>query len=314
MTSLPSIRHLEYLVALDEHAHFGRAAAACDASQSSFSAGISELELHLRVRIAERNRRRVTMTSVGRRLALQARRVLAEAQAMLALAESEAGPMSGEVQLGSIPTIAPYVLPRLLPAMRQRFPHLDLLLREDKTPELLQQLADGRLDLLLMAFPYATPGCETLMLLRDPYLYACGGDGPLAGHASISARDIQSQPLMLLEPGHCLHSHALPVLQTAAKAHGTTFSATSLQTLVAMVAVGIGTTLLPRLAVDAGLVTGSGVITRPLGYAGGERRIGLCWRQGSARAADYRRLGEAIREWATQNHVAEPLPEAAAVR
>jgi len=307
MKTLPSLRHLEYLAALDEYGHFGRAAAACGASQSSFSAGIAELEQQLGVRLAERDRRHVLVTATGRRLAARARTLLADARALVEAASAEARPMSGEIRLGSIPTIAPFVMPRLLPAMRERFPDLDLVLREDKTPPLLEQLAQGRLDLLLIAFPYETPGCETMMLFRDAYLFACDRASPLAGVEAVRSRDIGREPLMLLEPGHCLHSHALPVLETAGKAPEATFSGTSLQTLVAMVAVGMGSTLLPRLAVDGGLLQGSDVVTRPLGYEGGKRSIGLAWRRGSARAGEFRQLGEAIRDWARRAGVGEPL-------
>ena len=308
MKSLPSLRHLEYLAALDEHGHFGRAAAACGVSQSTFSAGISELEQQLGVRIAERDRRKVLVTGVGRRLAVQARKLLADARALVDAAEAGSRPMAGELVLGSIPTIAPFLMPRLLPALRAQFPELRLALREDKTPALLEQLAQGRLDLLLMAFPYETPGCETMPLFRDGYLFACDKTSPLAKVPAVASRDIATQPLMLLEPGHCLHSHALPVLETAGNAPEATFSATSLQTLVAMVAVGMGTTLLPQLAVDGGLLQGSDVVTRPLGYQGGKRTIGLAWRRGSARAAEFRALGQAIRDWAFKNGVGEALP------
>lgn len=310
MKNLPSLRHLEYLAALDEHGHFGRAAAACDASQSAFSAGIAELEQLLGTRLAERDRRHVLVTATGKRLAARARTLLADARALVDMAAADARPMSGRIVLGSIPTIAPFVMPRLLPALRQRFPDLDLVLREDKTPVLLEQLAQARLDLLLIAFPYETPGCETMMLFRDGYVFACGRDSPLAHVDAVKSRDIGSQQLMLLEPGHCLHSHALPVLETAGRAPEATFSATSLQTLVAMVAVGMGTTLLPQLAVDGGLLQGSEVVTRPLGYEGGKRTIGLAWRRNSASAAEFRQLGQAIQEWARTSHTGEPLPGA----
>lgn len=308
MKALPSLRQLEFLAALDEHGHFGHAAAACGVSQSTFSAGFAELEQQLGVALAERDRRKVVVTAVGRRLAARARALLAEARALVEAAEAESSPLSGELLFGSIPTIAPFLLPRLLPALRQRFPALRLQLREDKTPQLLEQLAEGRLDLLLIAFPYATPGCETQMLFRDDYLFACERGSPMARAESVGSRDIAAQPLMLLEPGHCLHSHALPVLEAAASSRETTFSATSLQTLVAMVAVGMGATLLPRLAVDAGLLEGSRVVTRPLGYAGGKRTLGLCWRAGSQRAEEFRGLGSAIQQWAQAQGVGEALP------
>lgn len=305
--ALPSLRQLEYLSALEEHGHFGRAAAACGVSTSTLSGGLAELERLLGVTLAERDRRHVLITSSGRRLAQRARRLLDEVQAWMDLAGREAAPMSGQIRLGSIPTIAPFLLPRLLPALRVPFPQLDLVLREDKTTELLAQLADGRLDLLLIAFPYQTPGCETMMLFNDGYLFACESGHRLARAQSVPSSEIARQPLMLLEPAHCLHSHALPVLEAAARAPDATFAATSLQTLVAMVAVGMGTTLLPQLAVAGGLLQGSPVVTRPLGYHSGKRSIGLCWRQSSARAEDFRALGRQIQAWALHHGVGEAL-------
>jgi LysR family hydrogen peroxide-inducible transcriptional activator len=308
MKTLPSLRQLEFLAALDEHGHFGQAAAACGVSQSTFSAGFAELEQQLGVALAERDRRKVLITAVGRRLAVRARALLADARALVEAAEAESSPLSGELLLGSIPTIAPFLLPRLLPALRKRFPRLILQLREDKTPQLLEQLAEGRLDLLLIAYPYPTPGCEQHPLFRDEYLFACERGSAASRLQAVSSKDMAGQSLMLLEPGHCLHSHALPVLDAAARSRESTFAATSLQTLVAMVAVGIGTTLLPRLAVDAGLLQGSRVVTRPLGYASGKRTLGLCWRSGSARTEEFHALGRSIQQWAAEQGIGEALP------
>lgn len=307
MRSLPSLRQLDCLAALDEHGHFGRAAASRGLSPSSFSAAITELESLLGLQLAERDRRHVVVTAAGRRLAARARRLVADARALVESAHADAAPLSGELSLGSIPTIAPYLMPRLLPALREDFPALDLLLREDKTPALLEQLAEGRLDLLLIAFPYATPGCDTLPLFTDDYLFACAPGSPLADAKAVRARDLQRESLMLLEPGHCLHSHALPVMDAAARSPEATFAATSLPTLVAMVAVGMGSTLLPRLAVDAGLLQGGAVVTRPLGWVAGKRTLGLCWRRGSPRAGEFRALGAAIQAWAAEAGVGGAL-------
>ena len=297
MKALPSLRHLRYLVALEQHQHFAHAASACGVSQSTLSAGIRELESVLGVSVAQRDRRNVVITPIGRRVAEMARVVLHDAENLIEMCASSAAPMTGEVNLGSIPTIGPFLLPQLLPHLKQRFPALDIHLREDKSKALLQQLAEHRLDLLLLAFPYETPDCETMMLFRDAYRFACKPDDPLARLDAIGSRDLALRRLMLLEPEHCLHSHALPVLETAAERRTTTFAGTSLQTLVAMVSVGIGNTLLPELAIAGGVLQASDVITRPLGYRAGAREIGLCWRQGNPRADDFRRIGEAIRAW-----------------
>jgi LysR family hydrogen peroxide-inducible transcriptional activator len=307
MIALPSLRQLEYLVALDTHGHFAEAARACGVGTPAFSSGLAAMEALLGIRVADRDRRRVAMTPIGRRLAAQARRVLAEAMAFSALAAGESPPMAGTWRLGSIPTIAPFLMPRLLPAMRQRFPDLDLALSEGKTIDLLAQLEDGRLDLLLIAFPYEVPSCDAEFLFADSYLFACSPRCELAGTPRIGPEAIASQPLMLLEASNCLHHHALPVLETAAKAPQATFAGTSLHTLAAMVAVDMGSTLLPTLAVEGGLLRGTDVVVRPLGYEAGRRTLGLCWRRGHVRANEFRQLGGAIREWAVALGIGEPL-------
>lgn len=307
MDSTPSLRQLEYLVALDAHGHFTEAARACGVGAPAFSSGLAALEERLGVSLAERNRRRVSMSPTGRRLAAQAKRVLAEATAFMALAQSESRPMAGTWRLGSIPTIAPFLMPRLLPAMRERFPELDLLLSEEKTFQLLAEIETGHLDLLLIAFPYEVPGCEVDLLFHDSYRFACSPRCALAEAPEIGPMEITSQPLMLLEPTYCLHHHALPVLETAVSAPQTTFAGTSLQTLTAMVAVDMGCTLLPTLAVEGGLLRGGGVVTRPLAYEGGRRTLGLCWRRGHARTAEFREFGAALREWAEATGIGEPL-------
>lgn len=307
MDTLPSLRQLEYLVALDAHRHFADAARACGVGTPAFSSGLAALESLLGVRVADRDRRHVAMTPIGRRLAAQAKRVLAEATALSALAVGESPPMAGTWRFGSIPTIAPFLMPRLLPAMRERFPDLDLALSEAKTTDLLGQLEDGRLDLLLIAFPYEVPGCDTEPLFDDSYLFACSPRCELAGKSRIGPKDIASQRLMLLEASNCLHHHALPVLETAAKAPQATFAGTSLQTLAAMVAVDMGSTLLPTLAVEGGLLSRTNVVARPLGYEAGRRTLGLCWHQGHVRAHEFRQFGAAIREWAMASGIGEAL-------
>lgn len=307
MDSPPSLRQLEYLVALDAHGHFTEAARACGVGAPAFSSGLAALEERLGMSVADRDRRHVAMSPAGRRLAAQAKRVLAEAAAFMALAQSESRPMAGTWRFGSIPTIAPFLMPKLLPAMRKRFPELDLLLSEDKTPELLVDLGTGHLDLLLIAFPYEAPGCEVDLLFHDSYRFACSPRCALAKAPRIGPKEIASQPLMLLEASNCLHHHALPVLKTAAAAPQTTFAGTSLQTLAAMVAVDMGSTLLPTLAIEGGLLQGGGVVTRPLGYNGGRRTLGLCWRREHARADEFRKLGAALRDWTQAAGIGEGL-------
>lgn len=298
MRQFPNLRHLSYLVALAEHRHFGKAADASAVTQSTLSAGIRELEAVFGVKVAERTKRSVILTPIGRRLADMAEHLLGAVEDMLDTADEAAEPMAGTVELGTIPTIGPYLLPRLIPFLRERFPRLRFSLREDKTSALLERLGDGRLDLLLMAFPYATEGLETFMLFDDAYRFACAPDDPLASAQSVDIAALGGEPLMLLERDHCLHSHALPLLEAAPDVASTTYSATSLPTLVAMVAEGMGATLLPDLAINAGVSAQGQVVIRPLCGAANYRSIGLCWRRQSGRAETFRRLGDCLKTWA----------------
>lgn len=300
MRHLPNIRHLHYLVALAERLHFGQAADACAVTQSTLSAGIRELEAVLGVQVAERTKRSVILTPIGHRLAERARHVLRLVEEMADEASDAVEPMTGIIEIGAIPTIGPYLLPRLIPHLRAQFPRLRFAVREDKTQALLERLTAGRLDVVLMAFPYATEACDTLMLFDDAYRFACAVDHPMATAAAVDLAAMAGESLMLLERDHCLHSHALPVFEQAPEKALTSFSATSLPTLVAMVAEDMGTTLLPDLAIQAGVTAGSRVAIRPLAGASNARQVGLAWRRQAARAETFRRLGETMRAWAAQ--------------
>ncbi len=298
MRAYPNLRHLAYLVALAEHRHFGKAAEASSVTQSTLSAGIRELETVLGVQVAERTKRSVILTPIGHVLADKAAALLRSADDMLDIAAEATAPFSGTISLGTIPTIGPYLLPRIIPALRERFPELRFALREDKTGELLDRLAHGRLDLVLIAFPYETDGLETMMLFEDAYRFACAADHPFAHVESIALERLGGERLMLLEKDHCLHSHALPLLQGAPDIAEATFSATSLPTLVAMVAEGMGATLLPDLAINAGIASGSEIAIRPMSGEANRRSIGLAWRRQSGRADTFREIGDFLRGWA----------------
>lgn len=295
---LPNLRQLRYLVALADHSHFGRAADACGVTQSTLSVGIRELEAVLGVTLAERTKRTVFITPAGLQIAERARHLLQEAEALIEMGARAALPLTGQLALGVIPTIGPFLLPRLLPYISGRYPELRLVLREDKTGALLERLAAGRLDLLLMAFPYDVGGFETMALFKDPYWFACSPQHSLADAQCLSEDNLNGEPLLLLEKDQCLHSHALPFLEAAPRRMQTTFSATSLHTLVAMVAEGMGATLLPESALSAGILKGSPVVTRPLSDQANAREIGLCWRRQSMRDEEFRALGRLIQTWA----------------
>jgi LysR family hydrogen peroxide-inducible transcriptional activator len=301
---LPNLRHLRYLVALHDHLGFSRAAEACFVTQSTLSAGIRELESHLGVTVAERTKRSVVITPAGRRLVARARLLLRDAEALVAMGREDGAPMSGVMEMGVLPTIGPFLLPPLIRDLGREFPRLRLALREDKTRHLLDQLAEGRLDLVLMAFPYETPGMETFMLFDDAYRYATAASAspaPRGPYRIDASTDLDQQALLLLEHDHCLHSHALPALQHAAEIEHANFSSTSLHTLVAMVAAGMGATFLPDLAINGGILQGSDVLVRPLSDDANARTIGMCWRRQSPRAEAFRELGGFIKAWAETN-------------
>ncbi|MGE5503839.1 MAG: LysR substrate-binding domain-containing protein [Actinomycetota bacterium] len=289
---LPTLRQLRYLVALDEHRHFGRAAEACLATQSTLSAGLQELETLLGVPLFERTKRRVMPTPLGAEIVTRAREVLRGAEEIAELAHAARQPLSGPLRLGVIPTIGPFLLPRVLPALRAAYPSLRLYLREDLTARLMERLANGDLDAVLIALPYAAE-VETVALFDDPFLLACPPGHPLAAKAAVASADLAGADLLLLEEGHCLRDHALSACRLPAPSRGEGVLATSLATLVQMAANGLGITLLPKMAVDAGILAGTDLVVRNLNDAPA-RTIGLAWRPSSPRKDEFRVLGKAL--------------------
>ena len=294
MLNLPTLRQWRYLVTLAESRHFGRAAEACFVTQSTLSAGIQELESQLGAALVDRTKRKVVLTPLGEELTGRARELLADAEDMVLLARAAAAPLSGPLRLGVIPTISPFLLPRVLPALRKRFPDLRLFLREDLTARLVDQLQAGKLDLLLLALPYEGSGLDTLTLFDDDFLVASRSDHPLAKRAGVKLADLAEAPLLLLEDGHCLRDHALAACRLPPSPRRDGFAATSLHTLVQMVDNGLGVTLLPKLALDAGILRGTDVVARPLLGETAARHIGLAWRRGTQRAKEFTLFGEAL--------------------
>ena len=291
MRILPTLRQLRYLVALAEHRHFGRAAEACSATQSTLSAGLQELENALGAVLVERTKRRVMLTPLGEEIVARARVVLRGAEDIADVAAASGQPLSGPLRLGVIPTIGPYLLPRVLPALRQEFPALRLYLREEQSARLVDRLANGDLDLAILALPYPAGELETRMVGTDPFVLACRPDHPLAAHALVSPEDLEGQDLLLMEEGHCLREHALAACRLSGPAKGDGILATSLTTLVQMVANGLGVTLLPEMAVASNILAGTGLVTRPLSD-GASRAIGLMWRVSSPRKVEFAKLAE----------------------
>jgi LysR family hydrogen peroxide-inducible transcriptional activator len=295
MIALPSPQQLRYLLALAEHHHFGRAAEACAVTQSTLSAGLLALERQLGVRILDRDGgKRVVFTALGHELVARARTAMVALEAIGETAVAAGAPMAGPLRMGVIPTVGPFMLPRLMPALRAAFPKLQLLLREDVTDHLLERLADGRLDVLLLALPCACAGASTLGVLRDEFLATLPPGHPLAEQEAVPTAALAGERLLLLEDGHCLRDQALAACGQLGQDGADAFAATSLHTLVQMVAGGLGVTLLPRLAVEAGVTAGAEVAIRPLAGAGAWRTLGLAWRPNSPRANEYRALGPVL--------------------
>jgi LysR family hydrogen peroxide-inducible transcriptional activator len=295
MIALPSAQQLRYLIALAEHQHFGRAASVCAVTQSTLSAGILALERQLDIRVLDRDAgKRVMFTPVGREVVARARDALAALESVVEVADSSRAPMTGPVRLGVIPTIGPFLLPRLMPVLRTQFPRLRLFLREDTTERLLDRLRGNRLDVALLALPCACGTSETLAVMRDPFLAALPPGHKLAALDEIPVKALALERLLLLEDGHCLRDQTLAACGFARGAAPAEpidgFAATSLHTLIQMVAGGLGVTLVPRIAVDAGLTAGTDVELRPLAGPDTWRTIGLAWRPNTPRAADYRAL------------------------
>ena len=295
MTPLPTLRQLRYLVALADHRHFGHAAEECLVTQSTLSAGLQELETLLGAPLVERTRRSVMVTSLGDEVAERARRLLRDARDLVDTVRAADAPLSGPLRLGVIPTVAPYLLPRLLPSLRQAYPQLRLILREDLSARLMEALKAGELDVLLLALPWPADGVTFLPLGDDPFLLAVPPGHALAGDGPFDIADLPSDQLLLLEEGHCLRDHALAACRLAPH-HDHGLTGTSLHTVVQMVAGGLGITLLPQMAVESGALAGSGLVVRPLtgGDGAPTRGIGLAWRAASARATDFRLLGAAL--------------------
>jgi len=290
MIPLPTLRQLRYLSALAEHRHFGRAAEACLVTQSTLSAGLQELEQILGSTLVERTKRWVMLTPLGAEVERRGARLLREAEDMVEMVQAASEPLSGTLRLGVIPTIAPYLLPRLLPPLRLAHPKLKLYLREDLSARLLDSLNSGQIDAALLALPYDADGVELAVIGDDPFLLACLPEHPLAAKADLCGDDLASAELLLLEEGHCLREHALAACHLPSSRSGESVRGTSLHTVVQMAASGLGVTLLPKLAVDAGAADGTGLVLRPLGSDAPARRLALMWRKSSPRGQEFQQL------------------------
>ncbi len=295
-TYLPTIKQLQYLVALHEQGHFGRAAEASFVSQSTLSAGIRELESLLGVTLVERSRRVVRFTPLGEAVVAKAHRLLREGEELSALVQSAGKPLAGELRMSVIPTIAPFLLPRILPRLRQERPALKLFLREETSGDAIESLHHGRADCVLLALPYATGEVDREIIGEDRLLIAFPKDEPRDPPAEITPGMIDEGRLLLLEDGHCLRDHALAACNRPELRASATMIGTSLHTLVQMVDNGLGLTLLPQMAIDAGILANTQIVTRPLDTDSALRHIALVWRKNSPRGDEFRLLATELRD------------------
>lgn len=291
-----NLRDLEYLVAVDEERHFHRAAERCHVSQPTLSGQLKKLEERLGIRLIERSTRQVMMTDAGQAVVAQARRVLAASRGITEIAQGFHDPMAGELQLGLIPTVAPYLLPLIMSPLKKAFPRLKLWLHEQQTAVLLERLRNAELDFVIIALPVAaTEEFAEIDLFREPFWMALPREDLLVKRGEASLEDLNAREVMLLEEGHCLREHALDVCVTAGSGEQSAFHATSLETLRHMVGEGMGITLMPQLAVPKRRSKQDAVQYLPFEAPPPSRRIGLLYRKGSYREATFRAMAETIR-------------------
>ena len=291
---LPTIKQLQYLVALREHGHFGKAADACFVTQSTLSAGLRELEASLGVMLVERTRRIVRFTALGDRIADKAVRLLREAEELAEMARAEGKPLHGELRMGVIPTIAPFLLPAMLPRLRSEWPSLKLYLREETSQAACEALHRGQLDCVLLALPFAC-GDIDFAALFDDRLFVAFPQGEAPRGETIEVDAIDEKRMLLLEDGHCLNDHALSACNRPELRAHAAMMGTSLHTLVQMVDNGLGVTFVPSMAIEAGILDGTRVDAKPLRSDHGFRRVALIWRRSSARENEFQLLATALR-------------------
>lgn len=293
MVRSPTLKQLRYFLALCEEQHFGRAAEHSFVSQSAFSSAIQELELSLDAQLVDRTNRTVTITAKGQDVATQARLVLRDVDSLVDIAQGDSSPLCGELRLGVIPTIAPFILPAILPKIRKAHPELDLLLIEDQTQRIYERLMKGELDVLLLALPWAMQGVEEQILFRDEFCLAYRHGTKRVDPDNYRFNRLNADSVLLLEDGHCLRDHALAACKIRNTQKVRRFGASSLLTLIEMVDADLGITFLPDMARDSTLLRNTRVRLSPL-QDKSYRNIGLAWRKGSRRAEEFRLLGDLV--------------------
>lgn len=295
-SSMPTLRQLQFLIALRAEGSFVAAAEAVGVTQPTLSAGIKDLEATLGATLVERGRSGAVLTPAGEEAAERAARALSEVEEMVRTVQSAGEPFAGVFRLGAIPTIAPFLLPRALPLLKKKFPKLRLQMREDLTARLIEALRARTLDAALIALPYEAHGIATASIAEDEFFLLCPDTHPLAKRNDLSPEQLKSEDVLLLEDGHCLREHALSACRLTPGRRSSEVGATSLHTLVQMVAGGMGVTLLPKIAAEGGAAAGAHVAIRPFETPIVGRSIGVAWREGGPRETEARMLGEVLRE------------------
>ncbi len=293
-----TLRQLRYLAALAQHGHFGRAAEACAVTQPALSMQIRDLERTLGIKVVERRPGDVILTTIGREIAQRGADILAASRDLMDFARHSGQLLTGRLTLGVIPSLAPYLLPKLLPVLQRKYPDLRLDLRETQTRQLIDEVHNGALDAAMLALPTGESDIDTLALFEDAFLLAVPADDPRTDAARIAASDIDQSKLILLEDGHCLRDQALAFCATASggrnSAGGTSFGASSLSTVMQMVAGGYGVTLIPQIAADVERRDPRVKFLRLREPQPG-RSIGLAFRRTSPRRADFAALGDVVK-------------------
>lgn len=296
MIALPSMRQLRYLLAVGQYLNFTKAAEYCFVSQSTLSAGLKELEDGLGVQLIERDRQNVSVTPIGLEIINRAKQLLASAEDMVEYAKTASQAMTGTIRLGAIPTIAPFVLPQILPEIRNRYPELKVALREDLSANLVQKIHEHQLDFAIIALPYETDGLLVKELYGDEFwLTAKPDDQALTGKA-VTVPAKMAGRLLLLEEGHCLREHSLRACRRSETASMEGLEATSLLTLVQMVDSGLGIALLPEMAIKNGILKNTDLIAKPLDAPAPKRGIALIARQTTSRIDEFMAIAKVMME------------------
>ncbi|PQA87841.1 hydrogen peroxide-inducible genes activator [Hyphococcus luteus] len=295
MTPLPTLRQLQFFMALVRRASFSKAADDCLVSQSTLSSAIKEMEALTGQQLVDRSTRSFALTPAGEEVAARAPALLAGAEDLVRAASGR-HPLEGPFTLGVIPTIAPFLLPKATKTLKKAFPKLELYLREDLTATLAERLAAGLVDAAVLAFPYDLPGMDVVEIGDDPFWFACAPDHPLADKKSVKRDDIRHCELLLLEDGHCLREHAIDACELRERDAAASFGGTSLFTIAQMAKAGLGATLLPDMAVKDGLAKSAGLKTIPFAKPAPSRKIGVAWRHGSGRKEEALAMAEEFKK------------------